>query len=170
VATVLSADIPSLVSRNEIDEWVHDALRLFVSRGRRYSVKQLSNGTGVPDRMIESAIAPLDSTEFRPLAREYLWSIMKFLGSPFTAELILRIGQGAFDLPEPMLPPPGELVADCANDTAEVAHRAADGEFCRDDHRALHTIGQRSVARGMDMIAAARAWVHSHTPHRSKAA
>jgi hypothetical protein len=165
-----NAQLNLLVCGDELDQWVRDALRQFVSRGRRFSVKELSNKTGVPDRMIESAIAALDSEDFRPLKREYLFSILKFLGAQFTTELLLKVGQGAFDLPETEPQMPGELVAECANDTAEVAHRAADGEFCPDDHRALKSIGQRSVARGMEMIAAAREWVRDHSPRRSAAA
>jgi hypothetical protein len=42
-----SANFPLLVSRNAARERVRDALRLHVGRGRRYSVKELSNGTGV---------------------------------------------------------------------------------------------------------------------------
>jgi hypothetical protein len=102
---------------------------------------------------IEAAIAPLDNSEFRPLAREYLWSVMKFLRAPFVNELLALIDQGAFDLPDTDIPSPGELTAECANDTAEVAGCAADGEFDERDERELKSVGLREIDRGMLMVA-----------------
>lgn len=165
-----SADFEPLISRNALDEQVHDALRLFVGRGRRYSVKQLAKGAGIPERMIESAIAPLDSTEFRPLARENLWSVIAFLRAPFTNELLALVQQGAFDLPEGDLPPAARMAADCANDTAHVAEIAADQTLTHEDRQTLKLVGQRSVERGMHMIAAASKWIRNHYPHGRKAA
>jgi hypothetical protein len=47
-----------LVSRSAAREKVRDALRLYVGRGRRFSVKQLSEGAGVQARAVEAAMAP----------------------------------------------------------------------------------------------------------------
>lgn len=155
MASVASANFSPLVSRIEIDGAIHDALRLFVGRGRRYSVKQLSNGSGVPDRMIESAMAEVESTDFRPLAREYLWSIMQFLGAAFTSELLLKIHQGAFDLPDDEIPPPGEIIRDAAQDTARIAEAAVDGDLDSGNASTLRKVGQRQITRGMDLVALA---------------
>jgi hypothetical protein len=70
-----------LVSRNAIRERQRAALRLHVGRGRRYSVKELSEGAGVPERTIEAAMAFIDDENYRPLALENVASIAKFLGA-----------------------------------------------------------------------------------------
>jgi transcriptional regulator with XRE-family HTH domain len=165
-----SANISLLVSRSEARQVFRDALRLYVGRGRRFSVKQLSNATGVPDRVIECMISNVESGDYRAPQIEHLLSISKFLREEFATEWLAPAGLAAFDLPDMDLPPPGELVAECANDTAEVAGRAADGEFCHDDRRALLSIGHRSVKRGVEIIAGTREWLRNHAPHRQRAA
>lgn len=95
-----SADIFPLVSRNAATEAFRNALRLYVGRGRRYSVKQLETGSGVPARMIESYVAPVHSTEFRLPPIEAILSLSKFLGAEFTTEWLVLAGQGAFDIPD----------------------------------------------------------------------
>lgn len=94
----ISANDSLLVSRNFAREALRDALRLHVGRGRRFSVKELSNGTGVPDRMIESAMCATDDPDYRPLALENLLSIAKFLGAPFFSAFIEVTDLGAFEL------------------------------------------------------------------------
>jgi hypothetical protein len=80
-----SANDSLLVSRNSVRETLRAALRLYVGRGRRYSVKELSNGSGVPDRMIESALCEPDDPDYRPLTLENLASLTSFLGAPFAS-------------------------------------------------------------------------------------
>lgn len=95
-----SADLPLLVSREQGENAFADAMRLYVGRGRRYSVKQLSNGTGVKDRLIECAMCASGTVDFRPLNMGAQLSIMKFLGPDFTSEWIKLAGQVAFHKPE----------------------------------------------------------------------
>lgn len=147
-----SANFQPLVSRERIGNAQGSALRLFVGRGRHYSVKQLANGSGIKDRVIESAMCAVDSPDFRPLSQEALASIGLFLGSTFTNEWIGLMGQGAFDLPDSDAPPPGEIAADIAGDSADVARMAADGEFCGEDRKRLRAIGQRKIERGMKLV------------------
>jgi hypothetical protein len=100
-----AADIAPLISRNSIRETLRDALRLYVGRGRRYSVKELSNATGVADRMIECAMCEPDDPDFRPLALENLASLCKFLGTPFASAFLAPCELGAFELSgQPPLP------------------------------------------------------------------
>lgn len=94
----ISANDLLLVSRNLAREKLRSALRLYVGRGRRYSVKELSNGCGVPDRMIESAMCDPDDPDYRPLALENLLSISSFLGPAFTSSFLELAGLGAFEL------------------------------------------------------------------------
>lgn len=114
-----SADISYLVSRNCIREKMRDALRLFVGRGRRYSVKELSNGTGVADRVIESAMCDVDSEDYRPLSLEALASISKFLGASFASAILEPCGLGAFELMEGQIPLPKVLATADSNESPE---------------------------------------------------
>ena len=115
-----SANISLLVSRTAVREKMRDAMRLYVGRGRRYSVKELSNGTGVADRLIESAMCEVDSPDYRPLAHEALASIATFLGAPFASHYLELSGLGAFELMDGQIPlpkvlasaPPPECVAE----------------------------------------------------------
>lgn len=97
---VQSADISPIISRNAAGTAVCRALRLRIGRGRRYSVKEAANGSGVKDRVIECAMTDPDNTEWRPLPPEALLSLMAFLGPEFTSEAIRATGQGAYWLPE----------------------------------------------------------------------
>lgn len=119
-----AANFGTIVSRNSAREKVRDALRLYVGRGRRYSVKELSNGTGVPDRKIECAMCDVDSTDYRPLQHEELLSIAKFLGAPFASVYLELCGLGAFELADGQIPLPKVLAsADQPEDTAEERRR-----------------------------------------------
>jgi hypothetical protein len=147
-----SADFSPLVSRSAASEHFRDALRLFVGRGRRYSVKQLANGSGVHPRMIESYMAPVDSQEWRRPHLEDVLSLASFLGPAFSSEWLRLANQGAFELPDED-PEPGELVAEDAQDHAEVTRRAIDGTFCEEDRAVLPVVGTRMMARGAKLIA-----------------
>lgn len=81
-----SANYCPLVSREQVGNAIGKALRIFVGRGRRYSVKQLANGTGIKDRVIECAMCATDTLDYRPLPQEALVSIARFLGPDFTNE------------------------------------------------------------------------------------
>lgn len=148
-----SANEKLIVSRYSARDAIGSALRLFVGKGRRYSVKQLSNATGVPDRSIEAAMCDPDDPESRQLSNENLLSIAKFLRAPFAVEWMRLAGLGAFDLPDCDMPTPGELVAEIANDTAEIAEAARDGKFGPVDRPTLKAVGLRSIERGMQLAA-----------------
>src|SRR4051812_14809303 len=94
-----SAGNPLLISRSAANETFRDALRLFVGRGKRFSVKQVSNATGIKDRMLESFMAVVDSTDFRKPDLEEVLTLAQFLGPRFTSELLVPTEQGAFWLP-----------------------------------------------------------------------
>lgn len=113
-----------LVSRNAIREKIRDALRLYVGRGRRYSVKELSNGAGVPTRAIEAAMCFIDDENYRPLTLENLASIAKFLKAPFASIYLELAGLGAFELMDGQPPLPRILAtADQGEDVAEERKR-----------------------------------------------
>jgi hypothetical protein len=109
---------PPLVSRNAIREKLRDALRLHVGRGRRYTVKELSNGTGVADRLIESAMCDVESPDYRPLSLEALASISKFLGVSFASAYLELSGLGAFELMDGQIPLPKVLSCSTAQEDA----------------------------------------------------
>jgi hypothetical protein len=119
-----SANDLLLVSRNSAREKLRAALKLYVGRGRRYSVKELSNGSGVPDRMIESAMCEPDDPDYRPLTLENLASIAKFLGAPFASAFLEISGLGAFELMDGQPPLPRVLTsADVAEPATEERRR-----------------------------------------------
>lgn len=85
-----SANFEPIISREQAGNAVAKALRLYVGRGRRYSVKELSNGTGVADRMIECAMA--SGYDHRSLPDWALLSIGSFLGPEFVGSITRLIG------------------------------------------------------------------------------
>lgn len=147
-----SANFPLLVSREQAGNKIGVALRLFVGRGRRYSVKQLANGTGVKDRIIECAMTDAGSVDYRPLPPECLLSLIAFLGADFTNEFLHLAGQGAFELPDEE-PDPGTLAADNSDDNATVTRAAIDGKFDEHERPDLKVVGSRMVTRGSQLVA-----------------
>jgi hypothetical protein len=109
-----SVNIPLLVSRTAVREKLRDALRLYVGRGRRYSVKELSNATGVPDRCIEAAKCDPEDPDYRLLTLENLASLSSFLGAPFASAFLEPAGLGTFELMDAQPPLPSVLNADSA--------------------------------------------------------
>lgn len=150
-----TADFGPLVSREQAGNKIGSALRLFVGRGRRYSVKQLSNATGVKDRMVECAMIDPASPDYRPLPDWALLSIAGFLGAQFTNEWLSLAHQGAFDLPDNP-PDPGALAADNAEDNAILTRAALDGQFCGEELPDLKVVGSRMVRRGHKLVALGR--------------
>lgn len=151
-----SADNPLLISRERAGNAIGDAIRLFVGRGRRYSVKQLSNATGVKDRVIECAMTDAGSIDYRPLPPEALLSIAAFLGPVFTSEWLSLSQQGAFDLPDDGDPSPGDVACDTADDAAKVTRAAMDGEFDSVERPELRIVGVRMMSRGAQLAALGR--------------
>jgi hypothetical protein len=150
-----SANLSLLVSRSAANAVFRDAVRLFVGRGKRYSCKQVEIGTGIAARMIESFMAPVDSTDFRKPDLEEVLSLASFLGCEFTTELIAPAQQAAFDLPDEELPP-GQIAADNAEDNATVTRAAIDGEFQQHEHPPLREVGLRMVTRGTRLASLGR--------------
>jgi len=147
-----SADLQPLVSREQARNTIADAIRLFVGRGRRYSVKQLSNGTRVPDWQINAALVDASKPDHRPLPPEALLSISAFLGADFTNEWLGLAYQGAFDFPDEDDPRPGDMAVEAAENAATVARAAADGAFGPDDHPALRVVGARMKRSGAMLV------------------
>jgi hypothetical protein len=112
-----------LVSRAAAREKVRDAMRLHVGRGPRFSVKELSLGSGVPVRVIEASICPTDDENYRPLAHENLLSIGKFLGASFVSHYLELCGFGAFELMDGQIPLPKVLTSAETVDVSEERKR-----------------------------------------------
>jgi hypothetical protein len=114
-----------LVSRSAIRERQRSALRLHIGRGRRFSVKEASEGSGVPERQIEAAMCVVDDVDsYRPLALENVASLAKFLGASFASHYLELSGLGAFELMDGQAPLPGVLTtADAAEPAAEERRR-----------------------------------------------
>jgi hypothetical protein len=156
MSNVRTVQFRPVVSRNAVDDAIGKALCRFVGRGRPYSVKQLSNLTGVKDRCIEAAKYP-EGSDYRPLSRENLFSIMAVLGADFATQVLAVAHLGAFDLPKEAAPHPGELCAESAEDHAVIAGAAADGRFCANDHGKLWSVGHDFIERGMQLVGLGKA-------------
>lgn len=150
-----SANFPPLVSREQAGNAIARALSLFVGRGRRYSVKELANATGVKDRMIECAKLAPDNVDYRPLPDWALLSISKFLGSAFTVSWLKLADQAAFDLPDEEVDP-SKLAISTANDAANVVRIAMDG-ISGDEADECEDVGSRMMSHGAQLVAAAKA-------------
>lgn len=112
-----------LVSREEIREKVRKALNLYVGRGRRFSVDELSAGAGVPKRCVQAATTLITDENYRPLSLENLASIGKFLGAPFVSAVLEPCGLGAFEL-SGQIPLPNVLAAaDTSKESTEEKRR-----------------------------------------------
>jgi hypothetical protein len=119
-----SAHFEPLISRNLSYERLTFALKLHCGRGRRYSVRDLSQATGVPERAIECAMYQPHQAEFRPMRLEYLLSLCSFLGASFASALLEPCGLGAFELMDGQIPLPKVLAtADQGGDAAEERKR-----------------------------------------------
>jgi hypothetical protein len=118
-----SAHLEPLVSRNLSYERLTFALKLYCGRGRRFTVRDVSKGAGVPERAIECAMYQPHQAEFRPIRFEYLMSLNKFLGASFVSHYLEPSGLGAFDLMD-QAPLPHVLVsADTQEDVSEERKR-----------------------------------------------
>lgn len=148
-----AAKFPLLVSREQAGNRIGRALKLFIGRGRQYSVKEVSNATGVKDRVIECAMADAASYDFRPLPNEALLSLALFLGADFTNSWIALAKQGAFDLPDDGDPNPGTFACETADDGATVIRAAIDGKFDDDETPGLCVVGSRMMKRGAQLVA-----------------
>ena len=147
-----SAAIEPLVRRNQHFFAVGKALRLLVGRGRRYTYKDVQRGAGVPERMLRAFKEDPGHEEFRPIAPEQFASLVVFLGADFTSEYLegISAGQGAYDLPDEDVPPPGVIAADAAEDSATLSRMAVDGGYSGKPE--LKVMGSRMVSRGAGLV------------------
>lgn len=150
-----SANSSLLISRNAAWAGFRESLRMFVGKGKRHSVQQAATGSGVAYRMIQAFMAPIDSPDWRKPDLEELLSLASFIGPDFSTEVLKIIGQGAYWLPDADDLPPGELAADLSEINADVTRRAADGEFCGNDRKALAPRGRRLMIVGAQLASAA---------------
>ena len=88
-----SANFDALVSREQTADVINAALRIFVGRGKRYSVAELAGETGVPKRAIECAMT--EGYDHRSLQDWQLFSISKFIGKPFWKVWMASVEDGA---------------------------------------------------------------------------
>lgn len=147
-----SADLSPRISRNVAGNAINAALRKFVGRGKPYTVRELAEKAKLKDRVIECAMCHPEDPEYRRLTPEALFSIIDVLGAPFTTEMLKVTRQATYST-DLEIAEPGEIVADCAADTAEVARAAKDGRFNVRERRAMAEVGQRHIDRGMVLVA-----------------
>lgn len=152
-----SAENNLIVSRSAAYDRFHRAMMMFVGRGKRHGVADVAKGTGISASVLYGWLAGPESQDWRHPHAGHLLSLCGFIGPEFTTELLQPISQGAFWLPDVDTVPPGELAADLSEATADVTRRAADGEFCSNDRRALGSRGRHLMVVGAQLVQAATA-------------
>jgi len=136
--------VGSVEARNAI-RW---SLRLHIGRGRRYSVAEVSEGTGVPVWQLNQAMIEAEDSKHRPLPPESFMSVATFLGSSFLQGCIKPTGICVFDPPEGEVSP-GQMAANNTDDNATLVRAAIDDVFDEDECPDLIEVGNRMIARGM---------------------
>lgn len=149
-----TAEIGLIVSRSAAYDRLHRAMMMFVGRGKRHPVAEVAKGTGISDSVLYGWLAGPDSQDWRHPHAGHLLTLCGYIGPEFTTEILKPVSQGAFWLPDVDNLSPGELAADLAEDTADVTRRAADGEFCAVDRKALGPRGRRLMVVGAQLQAA----------------
>ena len=141
-----SADKTPIVPRTKLDLAVHDMLRLFVGRGKRWSVVDLEAASGVAARAIECARCEPGDPEHRPLDREQLFSVMSALGSIAQSVILSRLmGTAAHDV-EPIELDPARLLTLLSEGGTEFIKRGIDGVFDNPDRGALRPFADDMIA------------------------
>lgn len=151
MASQPSANFPGVVSRSSFQRSFADALRIFIGRGKRYSVKQAAVGANLAERVIECAMCDPEGTDYREPPAHVVLSLTSFLGPEFTVEWLSLAKQGAFWLPDIDEPAPGEIAADLADGTSAVVRRALDGEFDANDRHDLRPVGRKLMLVGAQL-------------------
>lgn len=117
---------------------VHDALRLRVGRGRRYSFPSLSDATGIPTRTLESYVQGATP------GLAALLSLCSVLGPSFTSDILGACGQTARDgsncEPEHM-----RAVSVMGDLLASIGAAVADGHVDHREAAILRPMAQRVI-------------------------
>lgn len=151
-----SAELTPLFPREQAENALADALRLFMGKRRRYSYEQVAKGIGYKAKCLYDFLSyPAGHPDHRPLHFGIILSLHKFLGADFTNEWIRLANQGAFELPDDE-PNPGDLAADTTDDTAAIVRAAKDGKFDPKERDELPATGARLMTHGAQLIALRR--------------
>ena len=147
-----AAKIDSLISSTEARALIRQQMRLFMGRGRRYSVAAISQGTGIPLWQLNQAMIDPQDVKHRPLPPESFLSLVLFLGADFLQPIAARCGLGVFDQPA-LDACPRAMAADNTEDNATLVRAAMDGIFDGEERPSLRECGNRMIARGQQLIA-----------------
>lgn len=132
-----------LISPDRAGDAIADALRLFVGRGRRFAVEDVSEGTGIPVRTLRSYLATGEDRRTPPA--DTLLVLSSFLGRDFTARFLGCVGQGSFDL-DPIPGEPGHVIATLVRVASVFAELGADNVYCNLDKGKLSTLADLGVS------------------------
>ena len=147
-----SAGFEPLVSRYALAEAFRNALRLYVGRGRRYSVKELSRGIGFSTRLIEGWIAPVGSEEHRVPEAAAILSCMAFLRAEFASDLLSLASLAAVDVDDDDRQCVRDIGVETAEDAARVVRITADDDVCPAEAAEARAVGLRKIERGMQLV------------------
>lgn len=134
-------DIP-LIEQDCAASSIVRALGLFMGNGRRHSVAEVSEMTGIPTRTLSSYIA--SGFDRRTPTADKMLVLMHALGPEFSSKLLSAIGQGAHDLVMKHQQP-NVVIATLAGGTAMLAEMAADGTLDHRERLALEPVADEII-------------------------
>lgn len=143
-----SVSNPRLISTDAFREAVYHAIRLFVGRGRSWSVEDVAVALNAADhkitaRAVQSWIAS-DPIERRTPDTPMLGALCQLLGPSFTAKWLGPLGQGAHSL-SAVTGSPAQIIAALMDGSAQFAVRGIDGVFCNIDRGDLETVADKMI-------------------------
>lgn len=123
---------------------MQEILCLFVGRGRKFSVVELSAASGVAERQIECAKRAPGDIEHRHLKFEEAASILSVIGVPAQNMFLERMGTKAQPRDQ-VEHAPGTVMAILSTGTAEFVKRGIDGIYCRRDRGELRETADKMI-------------------------
>lgn len=152
-----SAVIPPRVSRIAAYEAVRQGLLAHLRPRGGWTVKMLSNKSGVPDRLIECAKEEVGSEPWRALPFERVLSLAAALGPSFTNEWLILAEQGSFEMLTAIEQTPGECTAVLASHLAEFTVIAADNKISAAERPKVLALAARKMRQAKILMTLARA-------------
>ena len=119
------------------------AIGLFMGSSRKYSVSDVSVGTGIPSRTLSSYIA--SGEDRRTPSADKLLVLMHFFGIEFAAKVLAPVNMGAHELVVKH-DSPGAVIATLCAATAVIADLSADGSLDHRDRAQLEPIAANVIA------------------------
>lgn len=139
----MSVSDNALIEQHCASQQIARAIGLFMGAGRKYSVADVSLGTGIPSRTLSSYIA--SGEERRTPAADKPLVLMHFFGTEFASKVLGSIGLGAHEVVVKH-ERPGAVIATLAAATSMIADMATDGFIDHRERAQLELVADNVIA------------------------